>query len=128
MEIQPTQIQFNDAATYLTYTASIQNGSYNIFLPNHQIYNVVGTWGGITFNATGIAMSGIDMGILNLNTGIGVTSITQNWSWLRNLKLKLECPLCNGELKKPTTQRHQQGYTHASHTALKSEKKNKVGE
>ena len=45
LEIQPTQIEFTDTATNLTYTAIVQNGSYNISLPNRQIYSVVGTWG-----------------------------------------------------------------------------------
>jgi len=78
LEIQPTQIQFTNTATNLTYTAIVQNGSYNVSLPNQQIYSVVGTWGKLTFNATGILISGINMGTLNLNAGVGVTSMTQN--------------------------------------------------
>ena len=79
-EIPPTQIQFTNTATGLTYAATVQNGSYSISLPNQQSYNVICTWGGLTFNATGIAISGIQMGTLNVNAGVGVTSMTQDFS------------------------------------------------
>ena len=78
LEIQPTQIQFMDTSANLMYTAMVQNGFYNISLPNQQIYGVVGTWGGRTFNAAGIPIGAIDMGTLHLNAGVGVTSITQD--------------------------------------------------
>ena len=79
LEIQPTQIEFVDTDNNnLTYTTPVQNGFYNISLPSQQIYDVVGTWGGLTINATGIPMSRIDMGTLNLNVGVGITSIAQN--------------------------------------------------
>ena len=80
-EIPPTQIQFTNIATGLTYTA-VENGSYTISLPNLQSYNVICTWGGLTFNSSGIAISGIQMmpGTLKVNAGVGVTSMTQNFS------------------------------------------------
>jgi DNA-binding HxlR family transcriptional regulator len=80
-EIPPTQIQFTNTATGITYAAAVQNGTYSISLPNQQTYNVICTWGGLTFNSTGIAISGIQMGpTLNVNAGLGVTSITQDFS------------------------------------------------
>ncbi|MGD0646243.1 MAG: hypothetical protein ABSA75_15225 [Candidatus Bathyarchaeia archaeon] len=79
LEIQPTQIEFVDAANNsLKYTAIVQKGFYNISLPSQQTYGIAGTWGGLTFNATGIPMGAIDVGTLNLNVGVGVTSITQD--------------------------------------------------
>jgi len=80
-EIPPTQIQFTNTATGLTYTA-VQNGSYTISLPNLQSYNVICTWGGLAFNSSGIAISGIQMvpGTLKVNAGVGVTSMTQDFS------------------------------------------------
>ncbi|MGA3290416.1 MAG: hypothetical protein ABSD42_09285 [Candidatus Bathyarchaeia archaeon] len=74
MNIAPTQIQFTNTVTNLTYTAPIQNGHYNITLPNHQSYNVICNWQGITFIK--IQMSPT----LNINARVGVTSITQNFS------------------------------------------------
>jgi len=77
LQFQFTEIEFQ-VNQNLTYDTPVQNGFYSISLPNHQVYAIVGTWGGRTTNATGILCSGIALGTLNLNAGAGVTSITQD--------------------------------------------------
>jgi len=73
----PTQIQFVNTATSLTYTATVNtdNGFYTISLPNQQSYNVICRWQGL------LGSSGtFDGGTLYVNSGVGVTSITKDYS------------------------------------------------
>ena len=71
----PTQIQFVDQQTGLTYTGSMPGDSYSLTLQNQHTYNVVCYWGGLlgssgTFNG----------GSLYVNVGVGYTSMSQDFS------------------------------------------------
>ena len=73
----PTQIQFVNRTTSLTYTATVNsdNGFYTISFQNQQNYNVVCSWQGL------LGSSGtFKGGILYVNSGVGITSIIQNYS------------------------------------------------
>ncbi len=80
LETQPTSIEFLDTATNSGYFATVQNGFYSTSLPNQQTYNVFATWGGLSVNITGVPTSAYGMGAFNLNAGVGITSITKNFS------------------------------------------------
>ncbi len=80
LETQPISIEFLDTATNSGYFASIQNGFYSTSLPNQQTYDVFATWGGSTVNINGVPTSAYGMGTFNLNAGVGITSITKNFS------------------------------------------------
>jgi len=71
----PTQIQFVDTQTGLTYTGSMSGSSYSITLQNKHTYNVVCYWKGL-LGSSG-TFSG---GTLYVNVGVGVTSMTQDFS------------------------------------------------
>jgi hypothetical protein len=79
LETQPTSMEFLDIATNSGYFATVQNGFYSTSLPNQQTYDVFATLGGLTVNITGVPTSAY-MGTFNLNAGVGITSITKNFS------------------------------------------------
>ncbi|MGA3288893.1 MAG: hypothetical protein ABSD42_01460 [Candidatus Bathyarchaeia archaeon] len=70
VETQPTSMEFLDTATNSGYFTTVQNGLYSTSLPNQQTYEVFATCGGLT----------VSMGTFNLNAGVGITSITKNFS------------------------------------------------
>ena len=95
-DIYPTQIQFVNTATNLTYTAIvkttagspptprlIQQGTYVISLPNQQSYHVICTWTRLVgpWVSPSDAVTGIfDGGTLYVNVAVGVTSMTRDFS------------------------------------------------
>lgn len=72
---QPTQVQFVDKQTGITYTASMSGDSYSITLKNQHTYNVVCYWSG--FLGSSGTFSG---GSLYVNAGVGSTSMTKSFS------------------------------------------------
>ena len=71
----PTQIQFVDQQTGITYTGSMSGNSYSITLKNQHTYNVVCYWGG--FLGSSGTFSG---GSLYVNAGVGSTSMSKDFS------------------------------------------------
>ncbi len=94
--IYPTEIQFVNTATNQTYTAIvtttptspsaamlIQQGTYSISLPNHQIYHATCTWTRLfgPWISPSDALHGTFVGgTLDIDCGVGVTSITRDYS------------------------------------------------
>jgi hypothetical protein len=93
--VVPSALQFIDTASNRNYTAGInfnipspyrgliQQGTYNISLPNQHSYKVICYWVG--FFGIGViplpnASGTIDFGTLVINGGVGVCSMTKNYS------------------------------------------------
>ena len=70
----PTQVQFVDTQTGLTYTASMSGNSYSITLQNQHTYSVVVYWQGL------LGSSGTFKRIMVVNVGVGSTTMSQNFS------------------------------------------------
>lgn len=93
--VVPSELQFIDTASNRTYTASInfnipnpyrgliQQGTYNISLPNQHSYEVICYWDG--FFGIGVtplpnANGTINFGTFVINGVVGVCSMTKNYS------------------------------------------------
>jgi hypothetical protein len=71
----PTQIQFADQQTGLTYTGSLSDTSYSITLQNQHTYTVTVSWAGLLWSS-----GTYNGGSLYVNAGVGVTTQTANYS------------------------------------------------
>ena len=94
--IYPTEIQFVNTATNQTYKAIVnttqsspsaavlvQQGRYSISLPNHQSYRVTCTWtrAPVPWGSPSAELHGtFDGGTLDVDCGVGVTSLARDYS------------------------------------------------
>jgi hypothetical protein len=93
--IFPINLKFINTGTNSTYFATLnypklpsaamlqQTADYTVSLPNQQSYNVIGSWArffGPWSSPTDIPNGTFDCGTLNVNCGVGVNSMTQDYS------------------------------------------------
>lgn len=93
--IVPSELQFTDIVSNVNYTVPIhfdiptpyrgliQQGTYNISLPNQHSYEVICYWDGFFGYGPAFlpdAFGTIDFGILVINSEVGIFSLTQNYS------------------------------------------------
>lgn len=71
----PTQIQFTDAQTSVTYTGTMSGHTYSISLQNQHTYNVVLYWQGLLGSSGTVHRDG-----LNVNAPVGSNTMTQDYT------------------------------------------------